>query len=527
MQKITRKQRRERPWVRWALLAGLLLVLAALAIWLYTDAVRRAEDRENADGKNPAGFAAPAGGIDLPTLRPAGAEQTAVPLRKDDTHTATEETGGEDGAESAGLRLAAIAVTLPDGTAWIAEQTEPGVLMVHADGSVYPMRDTLARSMIWDAGTVTARTVLSGNTNTLPEPLSAYGLDPARMTVVFTYSDGSERRLLIGNRNGDLEESFYYMMVGGDPRLFALDAATAEDFAYEAPVLRAFGQPVLHAARIDRVEVWDGDGLRAWKLDADIGDPDAADRWTLTEPFRYACDGDMILNLRRNIAAISLASLVGDATPEARRMYGFDSPAARITVHQAAGTILGVGDRGAVEEQEWEEDTFELLVGGMQSEMMDYVLWAGSIWTIPHFRLAGILSLTPDQSLTRYPVLTGLNNLQRMTLETADGERHAWTVTRTVSAEGEQISVDLDGEPIDWKVFEANYNRLLMATVSGRLPAGWTPSEDPHTIFTFETETGARHSIALSAYTALQDAVTVDGETVFYLAKGGLDFSAE
>ena len=520
MQKITRRQHRERPWLRWVLLAAVLAALAAVGFLLYRQYGMPAKTARTGETGEVAGFARPDREILLtPAATAEGTEETEKTGRTGETGEAEGEKTGEDA-------LASVAVTLPDGTAWTALQTEPGVLMVHADGSVYPMKDTLAAAMLYDAVHVTARSVLAEDTAALPEPLSAYGLDPARQTVTLTYADGRVLRLSIGSRGGSEEETFYYMTVAGDPRLFTLDAATAEDFAYEAPLLRAFEQPVLHASRIDRVEVEDAGGLRAWALEADIADPDAADRWVLTAPFRYACDGEMLSNLRRNLENLTLAAWIGEATPENRAAWGFDEPRARITVHQAAGTILGVGERGAIEEQDWEDDTFELLVGEPQSDVMDRVLWAGSIWTVPHFRLAGILALTPGKSLTRYTVLTSLSNLSRLTL-TAGGETHVWAVDRTGTAEADGgVTVTRDGAPLAWSVFETNYNRLLMATVSGELPEGWQPEGEPHTLFVFETETGVRHTLALSDYNGLQDAVILDGSAVFCIVRGALAFDA-
>lgn len=507
MQKITRRPRRERPWLRWVLLTALLAVLAALAVVLPRLLAGESAPQGGASGM-PEGFAAPAG----VTLAPAASAEEPAPASA--------------GHDEPGPAMTALAVTLPDGTSWTAERTGPEELTVRADGSVYPMRAAAARAMIRDAEDFTVRSVLARDASALPEPLSAYGLDPPRMTVTITYEDGSVLALRIGGEIGGIEDPCRYLMAEDDPRLYALDVSTVEDFAYEAPILRAFTQPVLHYSRIDRVEVEDADGLRVWALEAGIADPDADDRWVLKAPFRYPCDGEMLRSLRRNIQNISLAALVGDATPENRTAYGFDAPRARITVHQAAGRILGAGASGAVEEQDWEEDTFELLVGDPVSDVMDRVLWAGSIWTIPHFRLAGVLDLTPSDSLTRYPVLTALSNLRRLTLTEGETTR-VWTLEREAADGGERVTVYRDGEEMAWSVFEANYNRLLMTTVSGRLPADVRIAEPPHTVFTFETETGVTHTIALSTYTSLQDAVTVDGETVFYIAKGVMVFGAE
>ena len=61
----------------------------------------------------------------------------------------------------------------------------------------------------------------------------------------------------------------------------------------------------------------------------------------------------------------------------------------------------------------------------------------------------------------------------------------------------------------------------------GWLPEGWAAAEAPHTTFTFEAVDGETHTLALTAFDALHDAVTLDGCTLFYLIRDGMDFRVE
>ena len=62
---------------------------------------------------------------------------------------------------------------------------------------------------------------------------------------------------------------------------------------------------------------------------------------------------------------------------------------------------------------------------------------------------------------------------------------------------------------------------MLVVSVSGTLPQGaeWGKT---HTKYTFRTVSGRTHTVELSDFDGMHDAVTLDGETLFYLIRGGM-----
>ena len=46
--------------------------------------------------------------------------------------------------------------------------------------------------------------------------------------------------------------------------------------------------------------------------------------------------------------------------------------------------------------------------------------------------------------------------------------------------------------------------------------------QDPYKKYTFRTLSGGTHTVTLSEWDGVHDAVTVDGSTIFYLIKGGM-----
>ena len=76
-------------------------------------------------------------------------------------------------------------------------------------------------------------------------------------------------------------------------------------------------------------------------------------------------------------------------------------------------------------------------------------------------------------------------------------------------------------EGAEKRTLTAAYNQLMMVTMSGRLPDGWTAADAPHTVWTFTDVDGTVHTVALTRYDAMHDAVAIDGVALFYLIQGG------
>lgn len=489
--KVTRRQRKDRPWLRWAVLALAVLALAGSLI-----ATRL-----------------------LNTRKPV----TALPVEVTDTTI----------ARHAPDEVTTIALSMRSGDGWTVTQDADGILW--AEGEDRFAVDTTTAAVLLDAACVVKFTdVLSDDPAEYADRMADFGLDQPRAVVTVHYADDASVTMRIGERAGSDETPFYYMTVDGDDRLMTLDVGTKDDLVIERALLHPVAQPVLHKARMDRITITTPEAEYAWALNAAITDGDAADRWMLTSPTTYPADGAAMENLRANLVNLRMGSYVAAASPETLADFGFDAPRMVLTVHQAAGSLGMTGITGAYNVVDWPEDEVTLTVGAAASDVLDYVLFDGSIYTTSHFLLDVFMKLQPAVTLTRYPVLTSLGNLASLTV-TKDGAAVTYAVTRAervapnnelVYDEDGQPEVDVtvtcDGEPMAWSAFEAAYNDLLLVTVSGTLPSGWTPSEPVHTAYRFETVTGVTHTLELARFDALHDAVLVDGCAMFYLVKGGI-----
>ena len=439
-----------------------------------------------------------------------------------------------ENADVAGLRI-----SLRSGDSWQLTQDAQGALAVDGDAS-YQVASSLQNSLLNAAAAITYEDILTEDAAAYAENFADFGLDQPRIIAEITYRDGKSYTLRIGDSHALEDSGWCYMMIDGDPRLYALDQGTADNLTVKKDELHPVTQPVLHKARFDRITFTGADGQvqARWALRGDIGG-DAQDRWLLTEPLRYPCDGESIGNLHSNLANVRLGVYVAEATAENLQAYGFDAPRFVLEVHMAAGSIGTTNAQGVYEVTDWPEETFTLTVGAAKNDAVDYVRVGDQIYLTSHFTLRTFMDMQPADTLTRYPAPVALGNLAQLTIWDAQGER-TYRIERTERvAENNELVTDvegnvlydttctLNGQAITWSSFEAAYNTLLVATVSGTLPEGWTPTEAPHSSYTFTQFDGTEHTLALAAFDALHDAVILDGNAVFYLIKGGLDFPVE
>ena len=173
--------------------------------------------------------------------------------------------------------------------------------------------------------------------------------------------------------------------------------------------------------------------------------------------------------------------------------------------------------------------TETLTLGSSKSEMVAYVLFGDEIFTISHFSVDVFTQTDPLSTVARYTVATPLNSLESVTVESPNGAVH-YALVRTEDAnEAEQSGTEdtsryrclRNGEEISYDAFAAAWERLLTVTVSGKLPEG-RENKDTHTKYTLRTVSGGTHTIELSDYDGMHDAVTLDGHTCFYLIRGGM-----
>ena len=425
--------------------------------------------------------------------------------------------------------LQSLTVTQRGKDPWTAVRGEDGSLRLEPE--TWTVDESIAARLVDAAVNLTYEDIFTENRADWEPDAESFGLKDPRVTATFRYTDGTEVTVHFGDPADDGENAYYYMTADGDDRLYAAAAGTVEDLNMERELLRPVHALEIRSALLDRITVKNNDGTvrTEWALQGNVSDQDAAENWLLTVPFTYPADYDSIKNLRDSAENLCLGVYIGQADETSMKTYGLDEPSAILELHMAAGSTGTVSDFGVFDVVEWEERTETLTLGSSKSEMVAYVLFGDEIFTISHFSVDVFTKTDPMSTVARYTVATPLNSLESVMVEKPEESVH-YALVRTEDAdEAEQSETEdttryrclRNGEEISYDAFDAAWERLLTVTVSGRLPENWEKKET-HTKYTLRTVSGGTHTIELSDYDGMHDAVTLDGHTRFYLIKGGM-----
>ncbi len=407
---------------------------------------------------------------------------------------------------------------------WTLVRTVNGILMPENESgwTVAEQQDAILQESVTQ---LRYEEILTEDPAVYRDAPESFGLAEPLVNVTARYTDGTETVLHIGNDTG-LEDGWHYLTVEGDDRLYAVSSAVAEDLNVEYAVLRPVPRPEIYSALLDTITVTDGGKTSAeWKLQGQVIDRDAGSNWTVTVPFRYPADEEAIQNIKKSAENIRLGVYTAPATEENLRQYGFNASGRTLVFHMAAGSTGTVGETGVYDVTEHPESTVSLSIGNDADELACYVRFVDEIYTVSTFTLSAFTSADPMGTTARYPVLTPLDSLESVTVE-ENGKRMEYLLQEKeqedTQGEKERLRTCLlNGRDIPWESFEAAYNRLLTVTFSGTLPDGaqW---ENPYKKYTFRTLSGGTHTVELCNWDGMHDAVTVDGYTLFYLIRGGM-----
>lgn len=410
---------------------------------------------------------------------------------------------------------------------WSAERGADGVLRM-TEG--WALSETRAEQVLDALQNLVYEDILTEDPEEYRDHLEDFGLADPALTAEVTYADGRCLTFHIGDASGLADRDYRFMIVEGDDRLYAVAGSLMTDLETEADVLRGVTQPDIQTSRLDRIRILgrNGESLAEWVLEGSITDQDAPAAWMVrTGKIFYPADQDKMSQLKKNAGNLMLGLYLGEAAEMNLSDYGLDQPLYTIELHMAAGTTGQIVDGTAYEVREGEEETLRFLIGDARNEMTRFVLYEGAVCTMNQFTVSALTDTDPLTTVSRYPFLVPLESLSSMTVE---AERHTDTyrltrVSRPSDTEGEPAGIEMtcerNGETYSYDVFSADYQRAMVVTVSGALPDGWEKQPDTR-VYTFRTLGGKTHRVELSPFDALHDALTVDGESLFYLSRNAL-----
>lgn len=410
---------------------------------------------------------------------------------------------------------------------WSVTQTSEGVLTLDGvtDWDVDP---DIASMLLEVAAVVRYEDILTEDPADYIQNKADFGLDDPLVIAGFEYTDGTACTVRIGMQSMIDEETYYYMTVDGDDRLFAVDVGTVQMLVDEESLLHPVIQPGINANRIDRIEVENGDGqIRAgWKLNGKITDSDSTEEWIVTSPITYPADQDSVSELLQNTANLYLGIYVDEAKAENLAQYGLDAPESVLVLHMAEGSTGEVNDEGQYIVTTQPEQTVRFEVGAAKNDLVRYVRYEDTVYTVNSFQLDVFLTADAMETVGRYPVSVAFEHLASLTVE-KNGEAHDYSLNHLWTTDDEGNSVHdgeclKDGEEISYAAFEAAYERLRVVTVSGKLQDDDPKMGDAYMKYTFRTLNGGTHTVEFIQMDYYNDIAVCDGYALFYVARGSM-----
>ena len=514
MRQVERKKKRSLKHGRIWIAAGSLLLLAgSAAVYLLWPAAAKKAGEEPVSGEIRAVVSGMTGG------------EATVPQ----PYTAEEEpdTRGTLG-EREPEELESATVTVRGRAPWTVIRDGEGNLRLQGAGD-WTVKERLAERIRSAMTDLVYEDIITEDPAEYRDRLADFGLAEPWIIARAQYADGQEVTFRIGD-HVPVEKDVRYMTIDGDGRLFAVAGSLAEDLDIEQEALHPVTQPEIYPVLLDRITVTGKDGKEQaeWRLRGKITDPDAGTNWEITAPFRYCADEGMIRNLKTSAENLRMGVFMDDATEETLARYGLADPDYRLELHMAAGSTGTVSEFGVYDVVEREGGTVTLDIARDEGGMIDYVRFGEEIFRVNHYlSLSAFLDTDPADTAALYIAPVPKDSLERMTVE-QEGVTVTYTVERTGETNPETaeeiVICRKDGAEISREAFEAAYDRLMTVTVDGSLPEN-TRVNAPHTKYTFRAASGGTHTVELSEWNGMHDAVTLDGETRFYIVRQEAGFT--
>ena len=412
-----------------------------------------------------------------------------------------------------------IMIRVRDRDAWEAERDETGNLRMVGDGE-WILDRTLGERIEDALANLVFEEVLTGNEEDYLNHQEEFGLADPALTAVVSFTDGTSLEIHIGDPSGIADRDYRYMTVKGDPRLFAVAGSLWEDLSIERELLHPVVQPEIRAERIDRISILNAkrETQVEWILRKTAENQEDG-RWEISVPVQYPADQEQMEKLLKNAANLRLGVYIGTGNRENLAEYGLEQPQFILDIHMAGGSAGRITEAGTFGMTETTEESLQFALGNRRNEMTDFCLYDGCVYSMNHFSSAALTETDPVSTAERFPFTVPAERLSSLKIERRAGNPDLYELKDTGTA-GE-VQCLKNGKEITYTAFRAAYDRMLEAGVSGQLPKGWDKKET-EVCYVIRTRTGETHTVELSEFDSLHDAVTVDGQSLFYLIRNGL-----
>ena len=422
--------------------------------------------------------------------------------------------------------ISSLTVAPREGAACLLVRGEGGFLL--AGGEDMPLRESIVNEML-----AVAEYLQAENTILAPEEwdadkvnLADFGLDNPWVRLEIAYENGSRVEARFGNEAPN-ETPQRYCLVSGVPGLYTALTAETDVFFYDLDALRAFDQPELDASLLDRIDVSGSVTLGMYYTPSG---------WYMDAPRHYPLRAAGVEALLNHISAMAFDSCLGEADDLDLSAYGLAEPALTVRLTQAATVISGETTEGEPVSVPVAETEYSLLLGDETGRSGVYLLWEGRVFKASNFLLGFWKELNPEDLLLQSPINFPINDLTRVSLQ-APGVEAAYHITMVESVTPDnriatdeygrilydcEVTREGENSPMDAQAFLDWYVALAALSPDGRLPKGYQVSGEPRAAVLLSND-HVNRTVALYPYDALHDAISVDGEALWFVSRSWLD----
>lgn len=327
---------------------------------------------------------------------------------------------------------------------------------------------------------------------------AAFGLDPARVTALFTYADGQTRTLRLGD--APATGAGRYARIDGMPGIYVVNRAVYDTLSAGVGTLAAMpdfsayqAQTLMRATVTPR----DAETVSVRRVTEPNPFNTVAE---LTEPIRYPASAERAAELFSAVCALEAQAYAGRAdSPAALAAYGLDAPLAAISLLGPAG------------------ETLEAQMGEANGALYLRLDGGDAVYTLAPGAADFLENARASYLAEQLAGLVSLSEVRTLTLSRG-AETHTLAVERP--SDGEAV-YSVDAAAVDLDAFRPYYQAAIGLLIDRR-----RGEEEPgacRAAFTYTFTDGGEWTIQFLAYDDLYDAVLRDGEAAFLIARQKVD----
>ncbi len=350
-----------------------------------------------------------------------------------------------------------------------------------------------------------------------PTDLAQFGLKPPRAVGEATFSDGTVKRLFLGDKSPT--GNTYYLQAEGDPRVFTVWTINGEHLHWTVSDLRDKKiTPVINYDEVTYFKLSKSDGtvieLARKTEEQSRGYELGFGSFVMTRPYSYprGVDADKQDQLVKGPQQVQISSFVED-NPKDLSRYGLARPAAEAIVRDKTASIdflFGAATGGT---------------GGTGGKTYFMIRGRPNVYTTDTSNLA-FLKNTPWDLVDKFVFIPSIDDVDRLDI-TSGGATHSLVMTRVVTKKAEkkedkdtvETTYTADGKKVEESSFKAFYQQVIGTRAEGEIQKRVPPTPDLTVKFSMNKGPEKVVTVVYAPYDIDFDAVFLNGRTGFAVGK--------